>query len=131
MPKLFPMQIEVEELYVGKVWRLLDKMPGVAKMHIDMGGDKTKKEKANGAKMPRKVFATSGNDLVLDLLFSKPQGTGQIRESFISAGRSPASTSSILHELKHSGDIKHDDEGAWILTKKARDRIRGQKKRGK
>lgn len=131
MPKLFPIHIDVEELAVGKVMRLLHNMPGVAKVHLDFGIPK----KANGEmppprafNRPRKQFATTGEDDALKLLSKGAMATKVIRDHFADMGRSPASINSVLHALKQNGDAKLSDNGEWVLTKKAKDRLRHRKK---
>ena len=37
MPKTFPIMIEVEEIALGPVLRRLNDMPGIAKLHLDLG----------------------------------------------------------------------------------------------
>jgi hypothetical protein len=37
MPKTFPIMIEVEEIALGPVLRKLNEMPGIAKLHLDLG----------------------------------------------------------------------------------------------
>ncbi len=37
MPKTFPIKIEVEEIALGTVLRQLNEMPGIAKLHLDLG----------------------------------------------------------------------------------------------
>jgi hypothetical protein len=37
MPKTFPIKIEVEEIALGAVLRRLNDMPGIAKLHLDLG----------------------------------------------------------------------------------------------
>jgi hypothetical protein len=134
MPKLFPINIEVEELAVGRVMRMLNGMPGVAKMHLDMGHDK--KPKLNGDGTPRGPYKTrkpavqleeTGEEAVAKALFGKPPQTAkQIKDLFTSQGRSAASTSSVLYTMKANGDVQIGDDG-YTLTKKMRDRMRHRK----
>lgn len=132
MPKLFPINLEVEELAVGRVMRQLHNMPGVAKVSLDMGAPKKPNGDARGLRgpyKPRKTFETSGTDEVAKLLYKKQMSTPQLSEAFAAMGRSPASTSSILHELKNDQLIKRSEDGeGWVLTKKMRDRMRHHQK---
>src|SRR5262245_13653027 len=60
MPKLFGMTIEVEEIAVGRVMRLLNATPGVAKFHLDMDREKKPVGRPNGHSAPRKSFEQNG-----------------------------------------------------------------------
>lgn len=129
MPKTFPILIDVEEIAVGRVMRVLNKMPGVSKLHLDL--QEKKQAKANGASRPatgRVNLAHSGNDTALAALYRKsPQTTGDLRAFFVAEGRSPHSINSVMHNLKRAGDVKSTTDG-WILSKKARDRLRGRER---
>jgi uncharacterized protein YpbB len=48
----------------------------------------------------------------------------------VAQGRSGKSISSVLHKLKKQGDVQIGDDG-YMLTKKARDRMRHRKGRKK
>jgi len=127
MPKTFPIMIEVEEIAVGKVMRQLNKMPGVAKLHLNM---EPPSKKANGiSQPPYKKFDQKAEEFILELLGkSQPTPTRVLRDHFADVGRRPGSTSSALNLLKKDGLIKPDDDNAWVLTKKAKDRLRHKKK---
>jgi len=128
MSKLFPISIEVEQDAVGRVMLLLNKTPGVAKFHLDMD----RVQKTNGTGQPRGPykrgnFEVSGEDTVLKVLFGKPPMTAQqLRDVFISQGRSGSSINSVLYKFKRDGDVQVNDDG-YALTKKARDRLRHRK----
>lgn len=136
MPKLFPISIEVEELAVGKVMRLLNTMPGVAKLHLDL---ERREVKANGAGEPRGPYKTrkkavqleeTGEEVIAKVLFGKPPMTNaQLRDVFVSQGRSASSINSVLHTMKNKGDVQISPDGGYTLTKLMRDRIRSRKNR--
>jgi hypothetical protein len=131
VPKLFPIHIEVEELAVGRVMRVLNSLDGVAKLHLDL--DRDKAVKPNGAGEPRGPYKTrkqpvtlaeTGDETVIKALFAKsPLTVPQLRDLFVAQGRSPKSISSVLHKLKQDGEVLISDDG-YMLTKKARDRMR-------
>lgn len=130
MPKLFPINIEVEEAAVGKVFRILNDMPGVAK--IKLGAVEKSRGKLNGGGEPHeprtrkayRKFETTGEELITSVLFKQgAKTTQQLRDLFVAEERSPASVSSQLHEMKNSDEIKSTPDG-WVLSKKARDRLR-------
>jgi hypothetical protein len=113
VPKLFPIHIEVEELAVGRVMRVLNSLDGVAKLHLDLERDKAK---PNGAGEPRGPYKTrkpsvqleeTGDETVIKTLFGKsPMTVPQLRDLFLSQGRSGASISSVMHKLKKDGDVQ-------------------------
>lgn len=132
MPKLFPIHVEVEELAVGKVMRLLHNTPGVAKVNLNLGEPKPK---ANGARKPygpRKKYETSGNDEIVKLLSNTNRSTPELASDFDALGRSPVSVNSAIHTLQKAGEVKRTPDGLkWMLTKKAKDRLRQRKQKKK
>jgi hypothetical protein len=137
MPKPFKLYVEVEELYAGRVMRALNNMEGVAKVVMDLESER-KDGKPNGSGQPRgpykprKTFETTGADFVMELLHKEPMPTQVLRDHFNDVGRSPHSISSQLHTLQNDDLIKHTADGTmWMLTKKAKDRMRHRKPKGK
>jgi len=125
MPKMFPITLEVEEIALGRVMRLLHNTPGVAKLHFDLGD--TKQRKTNGHRKPKGSFEESGADLLIRVLNkSGPMSKGQMHEAFEKAGRSGKSADSVTHGLKSQGLIQNTGNG-YVLTKKMRDRLRHRK----
>jgi hypothetical protein len=132
MPKLFPINIEVEELAVGKVMRLLNSTPGVAKLHLDL---EHKNNKLNGG-TPRGPYAPrkqpvsleeTGEEVVGKALYAKsPMTVSELREKFLEQGRSKSSISSVVHTMKNNGDLVSGPDG-YSLSKKMRDRMRHKK----
>lgn len=136
MPKPFLVGLEIEETSFGTVMRKLDGLPGVVKIHWNMDRDKAARGKPNGSSQPRAargVYEGTGTELVERALFAKaPQTNAQLREYFIAEKRSGHSVNSILHNMKKAGEVTANADGAYSLTKKARDRLRhriGKKKR--
>jgi hypothetical protein len=117
--------IAVEEAIFGKVYRLLDTMPGVVSLTYHAEGAKTK---PNGkAKTPRGSFDISGHDALLAFLYkTHPAKLSDLRAAFEKMGRSPNSIPSLMHALKGEGSIASSPEG-YTLTRKARDRLRHRK----
>jgi hypothetical protein len=135
MAKLFAIQIEVEEIAVGKVMRQLSKMPGVAKLNLDIehkpnGVVRGPYKKHEGApKKTRADFAEKGEDVLAQALFKKsPQTHTALGEMFKAIGRSHKSINSLLHNMRGDGLIERNDDG-WALTKKMKDRMRHRKAR--
>jgi hypothetical protein len=129
MPKPFLIGIEVEEVAFGAVVRKLNALDGVVRLHLDFDADKKKMGKGNGhSGAVRKDYGTTtGNDVVLKTLYAAkgPTPAREIGGAFAAAGRSPKSINSVLHSMQKDGDIqRHPDGGGFVLTKKARDRMR-------
>jgi hypothetical protein len=131
LPKLFPIAIEVEESVVGKVYRMLDEMPGVAKIKI---GDKAVAGgKPNGAHEPQergvrgpyKKYDAHGDDVVMKILLASkmPLTSTHLKDHFVALGRAPTSINSLIHIMKKRGDIEVRDDG-YVLSKKVKDRLR-------
>lgn len=143
VPKPFLLGVEVEEIYVGPVMRAIKKLDGVVGV-LDMDTQKKSGEEAaprtNGAGQPRGPYNTrkqpvtleeTGDEAVIKALFGKPpMSVPQLRDLFVAQGRSGKSISSVLHKLKKQGDVQIGDDG-YMLTKKARDRMRHRKGRKK
>jgi len=135
MPKLFPVLIEIEQSQVGKVMLALNKMPGVAKIGLEMDRRKPKPNgdasAQRGPYKTRAMFEKTGDEVITEAIYAMPNRkavtTNQLRELFVSQGRSAKSIHSQLHKLKSEGNIKNTADG-WILTKIARDRIRGRER---
>jgi hypothetical protein len=127
MPKPFTVLIEIEKMFVGEVIEKLNKMRGISKFDIHLG----QKPKPNGhadPRAPRNQFAKSGAEFILELLFKNQLSNADLKAAFEADSRSPASTSSILHNGKKAGDIVLDKKtGKFGLSKKARDRLRHRK----
>jgi len=131
LPKLFPIAIEVEESVVGKVYRLLDEMPGVAKIKI---GDKAVAGgKPNGAHEPReprgpyKKYDTPGDEVVMKFMSASkvPLTSTHLKDHFVALGRAPTSINSLIHIMLKRGDLERRPDG-YVLSKKVKDRLRHQ-----
>lgn len=132
MPKPIDITVTVEEIAVGRVMRILHNTPGVLTIDWDMGDPKH----TNGAHAtkgkPRQSYGVRGSDLMAQTLFkaNRPMGSGDLRDAFEKAGRSPNSIASIIHALKAQGIIEYSTTGksaGYVLTKKMKDRLRHRK----
>jgi hypothetical protein len=119
--------IAVEEIAFGKIYRLLDTMPGVVSISYHAEGPKDKAASKPNGKIgkPRNSYEVTGNDFMLGFMYKNdgPYPTARLREAFSKAGRSPASVASLLHKAKANGSVENRDDG-YVLTKKVRDRLR-------
>jgi hypothetical protein len=121
MPKLMPLTLHVEPEAFGPTLEAVRKLRGVMKVDLDLDQPR----KLNGAREPSKKFDQKAEDYILNLLAGgMPMGTKVLRKHFTDVGRKPGSTSSALNLLKKDALIAHDDSKNWVLTKKAKDRMR-------
>jgi hypothetical protein len=133
MPKLFSISIEVEEVAVGRVMRLLHNTEGVAKIDMSMGDAKPK---TNGSGKPHGSAGKTQNryempnkDFLIKLLEKgTPLSMGHLQKAFKENGRSEKSVNSLAHLIKHEGLIENKGEG-YVLSKKMKDRLRHQNTR--
>jgi hypothetical protein len=136
VPKPITIEVEVEEIAVGRVMRILHNTPGVLDVHWDMGGPKhinggEYKEHATKGK-PHQSYSVKGTDLVAQILYKsgEPMGSGELSQAFEKAGRSPHSIASPLHSLRLQGLVEYSTTGkttGYVLTKRMKDRMRHRK----
>lgn len=128
MPKLFSVHIQVEEVALGRIMRLLNQTPGVAKFDLELA------HKANGhAKpahaskgVPRKTYEVTGRDFMAKIFAKtkRPLKLADLRNAFDKDGRSPKSIASVVHRLKNEGLVEARNGEGYMATKKLRDRAR-------
>src|SRR5262245_22925576 len=109
------MRIEVEEIAVGKVMRLLLKTPGV--VNVDLEEEETK-GKPNGearSYKPRGTFEKTGQQVVEEMLIVGPRTREQLATAFARNGRSPHSINSCLHTMRQGGDVTLSPDGVYSL----------------
>lgn len=118
MPKLFSIQIEVEEVALGTVMRKLNQMPGVAKLNLDMGDPEHASNGAGNGKKKRQKYAKSGAEFLegIFLRLKKPVHSGYINEAFEKAGRGK-SASGAINSLKTAGLIASGPDGYFATAK--------------
>lgn len=143
MPKLFNVLVGIEEIALGRVMRILNNTPGVAKVDLLMdsksgspNGDKSASAHtnsanganghANGEEKPRKPRfqgEVSGADRLIQLLKRKPMKNSILAKEFEKEGRAPGSVASLLHLAKKGGLVESKEDG-YHLTKRGRDKAR-------
>lgn len=118
MPKTFPIMIEVEEIALGPVLRKLNEMPGIAKLHLDLGrggegaGRKPLEQHAashaqNGSREP----------IAIKLLM---QGPKHISEISAALGGAKSRAYGLTNTMSKKGLVERGQgSGMWQLTKKA------------
>src|SRR5215471_6640412 len=131
MPRFHKISIDVEEVAVGAVMRLLHNIDGIVNIHYsmdDIGYKQTKKPNGEGRPhgskgKPRRGYKESGQDVITKLLSkSAPLRTSQLRQAFADAGRGN-SIASVIHTMRNDGLVETTPAG-YVLTKKMKDRLR-------
>src|SRR5882672_6253552 len=113
MPKTFPIMIEVEELALGPVLRRLNEMPGIAKLHLDLGHGG---EGAGKKQLEQAASNGSGNNeqVAVKCLMQGPKHIGEISAA-LGGGKSRAY--STMHVLKTKGIVAGEGAGIWRLVR--------------
>lgn len=117
MPKTFPIMIEVEEIALGPVLRKLNDMPGIAKLHLDLGHGGLG---AGKKQLEQHAAARNGNtkQAVISLLMSGPKHIGEIARAI---GGAKSRAYSAMTQLRKLG-VAEAGPGKSMhqLSKKAR-----------
>ncbi len=125
MPKTFPIKIEVEEIALGTVLRRLNEMPGIAKLHLDLGHGghgPGKKELEHHAEAKRNGNG-DGQQAAIKLLMSGPK---HIREISQAVGGAKTRAYGVMTQLRKQGLAEAAPGKAMHqLTKKAKAQLGG------
>jgi hypothetical protein len=124
MPKTFPIMIEVEEIALGPVLRKLNDMPGIAKLHLDLG----KGGEGAGKKQLAEHAATSRNGETTEQTAVKflMQGPKHIREISEALGGNKTRAYGVVHQLRKKGLAEAGvGKGVHQLTADARTQLGG------
>jgi len=118
MPKTFPIMIEVEEIAPGPVLRRLNDMPGIAKLHLDLGHG----GQGLGAKRLERHAAAqrSGRNkeqIAVKLLIQAPKHVTEISAAL---GGPKSRAYGVVHALRKKGLTEAADcQGMHMLTNSA------------
>jgi hypothetical protein len=124
MPKTFPIMIEVEEIALGPVLRRLNDMPGIAKLHLQLGHGG---EGAGKKQLEHHAAARSNNgnteQTIIKLLLSGPK---HIREIADAVGGGKSRAYGAMTQLRKKG-LAEAGEGKAMhqLTAKTRAQLGG------
>jgi hypothetical protein len=123
MPKTFPIMIEVEEIALGPVLRKLNDMPGIAKLHLDLGHG----GQGAGKKQLEHAAQRNGNgdsqQAAIKALLSGPK---HIREISEAVGGAKTRAYGVMTQLRKQGLAEAAPGKAMHqLTKKARAQLGG------
>jgi hypothetical protein len=119
MPKTFPIMLEVEEILLGPVLRKLNDMPGITKLHLDLGHGG---QGAGRAKLAQQAAEARGNgnskeQAVIKALMEGPKHIGEI--SAIVGGKKTRAYG-VMNSLKKKGIAGPTGKGFHQLSAKAR-----------
>jgi Mn-dependent DtxR family transcriptional regulator len=125
MPKTFPIMLEVEELLLGPVLRKLNEMPGIAKLHLDLGhGGQGAGAKQLADKVAKVRNGGTAEQQVLKLLLQR--GPMHIRAISQEVGGAKSRAYGAVHQLKKKGLTEAGKEkGTHQLTAKAKAQLGG------
>lgn len=120
MAKPMVIIVHVEEIAFGKVWRMLDTMPGVAKLELRSESAAPKKA-TNPNGDHRATWRQPGGfnlrETLLKLLAKKSLHATEIRELATKNGRSAGGANSATTNLAKRKLIKTDRKGNWSITR--------------
>src|SRR5262249_38714903 len=128
MARFHKISIDVEEVAVGTLMRLLHTTPCGVKVHCDLDDishkQPTKPSREGREPTPhqrRGSYKLSGRDALTQILAKAdgPLRTGQLREAFADAGRGN-SIASVVHAMKGEGLVELTSAG-YVLSKKMKD----------
>ena len=125
MPKPFSITIDVEESDVGTVFRLLNRTPGVVKLHLDLEPDRPTGLRKNGEmRRPytqrRTSLRPSLRGEVLALVKGKPLDRADIYAALNPSNESARKTSvrNALYNSERDGFLKKVGKKQVALTEK-------------
>ena len=119
MPKTFPIMIEVEEIALGPVLRKLNEMPGIAKLHLDLGrGGEGAGRKPLEQHAEARAQSSGGREpIVIKLLMQGPKHVSEISAAI---GGNKTRAYGITNSMSKKGIVERAEGGGmWKLTKKA------------
>jgi hypothetical protein len=123
MPKTFPIMIEVEEIALGPVLRKLNEMPGIAKLHLDLGhGGVGGMPAAPPKRMARTNGDGSSDQKTVALLMKGPQGYDAIAAAI---GSKKQNAYAVVSRLKLKGLVEPGEAGTFRLTANALAKLQG------
>src|SRR6185295_11998196 len=120
---LFPILIQVEESAVGRVLRLLNGYPGIAKMDLNLDGVPKKQGHKNGADAPngnaKNHHVPRAVDVIVGELRSGQKNLSHLKAAYEAVGGKGSSLSSALYMMQKNGITESAGSGIHKLTDKA------------
>jgi hypothetical protein len=120
MAKTFPIMLEVEEILLGPVLRKLNEMPGIAKLHLDLGHGGQGADRAKLTKQAAEAQARGSNGsrehIAIKLLMEGPKHIGEISAA---VGGAKTRAYGLMNSLHKKGLTKTIGKGLHQLTAKA------------
>jgi hypothetical protein len=112
MPKPIQLTILAEEFALGKIFRTLDGMEGVAS--ISLHGTGPSRLGGEGKVKQRGSFTTSC--IILKVLTTSNAGRELLRSAIVSGGKSPSSLQSAIDFLRKEKHIRDMPKGKFQIT---------------
>lgn len=125
MAKLFPIGLEVEEVAVGSVLRLLNRTQGVAKIHLNLLNEPAANEETSRLEPdevskalppPKKAKHGSMQLLIAETLSITPAHSKILQEVLRRNGFSPNSLPAAISTMRTAGFVKKVGVATWRLT---------------
>jgi len=112
MPKPMTIEISVEEIAFGKVFRTLDEMPGVVSIKIKGSGPNASAPES-ARKHGKASEGTTGKCVVFNFLLGKKKAVapGVLADAIVAAGKSKNSIGNILYEAVKLKELAHSKDG--------------------
>ncbi|WP_172627144.1 helix-turn-helix domain-containing protein [Bradyrhizobium ivorense] len=114
--------IEVEEVALGPVLRRLNDMPGIAKLHLDLGqgaAARTEEKKALARPSGGSGRGGSGETALAKAVAVLMHGQKTVAELSAEIGGPKTRVYGAIHQLKGKGLVEMVDKGTYKLTDKA------------
>ncbi|WLA75037.1 helix-turn-helix domain-containing protein [Bradyrhizobium diazoefficiens] len=121
MLKTFPIMIEVEEVALGPVLRRLNDMPGIAKLHLDLGHSGAARADEKKVARPSGGGGRDGNGetVLAKAVAGLMRGQKTVAELSAEIGGPKTRVYGAIHQLKGKGLVEMVDKGTYKLTDKA------------
>lgn len=125
MPKLVPIQLQVEEIAFIPVLRILHTTPGIAKVDFDIDSlfprKKLQPKRADARPEPIRALGdkTTLKELLLILMVPGPMGLAAFKQQAVERGFSANGVSGALTELRGAGLSESAGSGLHKLTEQA------------
>lgn len=118
MPKPMTVTIDVEEIAFGRVWRTLDAMPGVVKMHMHGTGPKPEAKVRASSKKGETVHCVllralkANEDAFPSALIPKKV----LEDAVIKAGKAKGSLHNVIDKAKKLKHLRSPKTGFYKIT---------------
>lgn len=114
MPKPMMLHVGVEEAFFGKIFRMLDGMPGVASLNIVSEAHPPQAKQSKGTV----ADGSTTHCIVLKALITakRTMSKAELAKALTEAGKKPSSLPSALQSLKKKRLIINQSRDNWKIT---------------